>query len=115
MKTENEQFDSFLKMVSDTKKDEPTYNGKDCGKCNCVEIAEYKNGGNGVKSMPCLKPHDEDTIKQKPTPNTITQYNREVSDELNIRAIENVYAFERDYFNGAHDLFIILRNKGLLK
>lgn len=34
---------------------EPDYNGKDCGECNCVEISEFKNGGNPVKQSKCLK------------------------------------------------------------
>jgi hypothetical protein len=35
------------------------YNGKECKvSCNCVEVAEFRNGGNGVKSYQCLSPQD---------------------------------------------------------
>jgi hypothetical protein len=46
---------------------------------------------------------------------TIRQYNIEVFKELEERAKTNVHAFDKDYFDGAHDLFIILRNNGLLR
>jgi len=33
----------------------PAYNlGKCKVDCNCIEIEEFKNGGEGVKSYPCL-------------------------------------------------------------
>lgn len=57
----------------------------------------------------CSKPLKQNNFE------TISQYNTKVHDELKIRSKTNVYAFERDYFDGAHDLFIILRNMGLLK
>ena len=32
------------------------YNGKECKvECNCIEIAEYKNGGHEVKNYMCFK------------------------------------------------------------
>ena len=42
-----------------------TYNGGECKNgCNCVEVAMFKNGGEGVKSYRCLKPlEDVDNLK----------------------------------------------------
>lgn len=47
-------------------KDEaPQYNGKKCKEeCNCIKIAEIKNGG-PVKSYQCLKQDNYDLLKTK--------------------------------------------------
>jgi len=36
----------------------PKWNKKECGEgCNCIDIAEFNNGGEPVKNYPCKSPH----------------------------------------------------------
>lgn len=48
--------DLYKKMLDEYRQDRVRFNHGKCGiDCNCVEIAESKNGGNPVKSYECFK------------------------------------------------------------
>lgn len=48
--------DNFLEQLKKELEDsKPKFNNGKCKEtCNCIEIAEYENGGNPVKNYPCL-------------------------------------------------------------
>lgn len=61
---EQKELSNILKAVEDSR-NIPEFNNRKCNEsCNCIEIAEAKNGGE-VKNYPCLKGPDKDLIEYK--------------------------------------------------
>jgi hypothetical protein len=57
MEKDNKEIEKLKNLLlSKQEESKPVFNNGECKvNCNCIQIAEYENGGNPVKSYPCLK------------------------------------------------------------
>ena len=64
-------MEDLKKFQDELEQSQPRFNGGECKvACNCIEIAEYKAGQQGVKSYPCLGDSKLDHLESFTPPNS---------------------------------------------